>query len=243
MRRFTKFASLVAMVCAAVGFNTAASFAGGSIKDDPVPYGFKWTGFYIGGQAGLATGDTSGRTEIPGFGLTIANDYDMSGALFGGYLGYNHQMGNTVLGIEGTYSGADINGSTGCVLVLNCKRNVDAIATLTGRVGYALDRSMVYGLAGVAWADVETEAVDNIVGLLRLNGGETHTGWVAGIGIEHAISPKIIARVEYNHVNLGSETHDLGVAINGTPIPGLSIPTKVDLQIDTLKVGVAIKFH
>lgn len=245
MRCTQKVALVVATVLTAVGLTALSAYAGGSLKDEPVPYGFKWTGIYVGGQAGLATGNTSGTTDlpIPGFPLTISTDYDLNGAVYGGYLGYNYQIGHTVLGIEGTYSGADINGDTACVLVFNCKRHIDSIATLAGRVGYALDRTMVYGLAGVAWADVETEVVDNIVGLVKLNGSETHTGWVAGVGIEHAISNNVIARVEYNHLNFGSETHDLGISINGTPIPGITVPTKVDLQIDTVKIGVAVKFH
>jgi len=63
----------------------------GSIKDAPPVYVFSWTGFYIGGHAGLMTGKTEGT---PNFGCADADcalaeaffltDYDMDGGLFGG---------------------------------------------------------------------------------------------------------------------------------------------------------------
>jgi len=222
-----------------LGFSDVS--AGGSLKDDHRPPAFSWTGFYIGGTAGLATGQTAGDSDLGGF-IAISTDYDMSGALWGGHVGYNHQMGQTVLGVEGTWSALDLNGSETCVIILKCGRSVDWLATLVGRVGIAMDRAMVYGLVGVAWGDVETDVADNIVGLLRLSGGETHVGWVAGVGVEYAITPSILARVEYNHVDLGSKTHDLDVSVGGTPV-GLSVPSKVDLTIDTFKIGVSWKVN
>jgi outer membrane immunogenic protein len=219
----------------------AADF-GGSIKDDyVVPEApFRWTGFYVGGQAGLATGQTQGKVDF-GAPFTISTDYDMSGALYGAYVGYNYQIGQAVLGLEGTWSWADINGDTSCVVIFNCKRSIDSIATIVGRVGYAFNKTMVYGLGGVAWGDVDTDVVGNIFGLAQLRGGETHTGWVAGIGIEHALTSFLVARVEYNHIGFGSETHNLEPSFNGTVV-GPSIPSKVDVDIDTIKVGAAIKF-
>jgi outer membrane immunogenic protein len=218
-----------------------ATAGGGSLKDGYRSPAFSWTGFYIGGHAGLATGQTAGEVDLGGL-LTINTDYDMSGGLWGGHIGYNHQAGHTVLGIEGTWSALDLNGSTTCVVVFNCTRSTNWLATLVGRIGIAMDRAMVYGLAGVAWGDVETSVRDNIVGIIRLDGGATHVGWVAGLGFEYAITPNILARIEYNHVDLGSKTHDLDLSLAGVPI-GLTLPSKVDLTVDTIKVGVSWKFH
>jgi outer membrane immunogenic protein len=181
--------------------------------------------------------------DIVGLPISISTDYDMSGSLYGGYIGYNYQMGRTVLGIEGTWSASDINGNTGCVVIFNCKRHVESVATLAGRLGYAMDRTMIYGLAGFAWADVETAVVGNIFGLLQFTGGQTHTGWVVGMGIEHAVASNIVARIEYNHISLGGETHNLAASFSGIALPGVTIPTKVDLDIDTIKVGVGLKFN
>lgn len=237
----------LATVISAIGLGiltSTAAIAGGSIKDDYAPAAtYNWSGAYIGVHGGLATGNTTADADLLGF-ITVSTDYDMSGGFYGGHVGYNHQIGNAVFGIEGALSGGDISGSQSCVILFNCARNVDMLASVSGRIGYAMDRSMVYGSLGVAWADVETNVTDNIVGggLINLRGGETHVGLRVGFGFEHAIAPNIVARVEYAHYQFGDETHNLGLEIGGTPVP-LSIPSNVSLDMDTLNVGISIKFH
>jgi outer membrane immunogenic protein len=204
---------------------------------------FTWTGFYVGAHGGVATGDTSGRTDLGGLG-TVDTDYDMSGGIWGGHIGYNYQRGLTVVGIEGTWSSLDLQGDTSCavavILVLNCSRSTDWVATIVGRLGYAMDRAMVYGLAGVAWGEVETDS--GLGGLLRVTGSETHVGWVVGAGLEYAVTPNILARVEYNHIDLGSERVDLDLSFGGGP-PVATLPSKVDLTADVVKVGVSWKLN
>lgn len=200
--------------------------------------GFTWTGFYAGVHGGVATGDTSGRTDFGGFG-TVNSDYDMSGGIWGGHIGYNHQRGQVVFGAEATWSALDMQGDTGCGLLATCRRSTDWLATAVGRLGYAMDRAMVYGLAGVAWGEVETNS--DAFGLLEFSGSGTHVGWVAGVGLEYAITPRLLARVEYNHVDLGSERHDLDVSIGGTTVG--TVPSDVDLSADIVKVGVSWKFN
>jgi opacity protein-like surface antigen len=140
----------------------------------------------------------------------------MNGALYGAHVGYNVQKGNIVFGIEGTFDGSSIQGNTTCALILECEREVDWVATAVGRLGYAMDRSMVYAMGGGAWADLNTEV--SIAGIPVLSGGETHTGWVAGFGFAYAVSDRIIARIEYSHMDFGSETHDLKLKGGGSTI-------------------------
>ena len=203
----------------------------GSVKDVPQP--FSWTGFYIGGSAGLATGDTRGDL---GFGGVLNTDYSLNGALYGGQVGYNYQRGATVFGVEASFSGADIQGNTACVIVLNCRRDIDWVASVVGRVGLAMNRSLFYGMAGVAWADVNTHV--SVVGVPLLNGSDTHVGWIAGLGFEHAFTDRISTRIEYAHIDLGNENQNLTIAGGGG---GLSIPDKVDVRLDTIRLGVNIK--
>ena len=206
----------------------------------PAAPAFTWTGFYIGAHGGVATGDTSGRTDL-GF-ATINSGYDMSGGIYGGHIGYNHQRGQIVVGVEGTWSALDLQGDTTCAFgIATCRRSTDWLATVVGRLGYAMDRAMVYGLAGVAWGKVETDS-DALGGVFQFSGSETHVGWVAGVGLEYAVTSKILARVEYNHVDLGSERQDLDVSFLGTPT-GTTVPSKVDLSADVIKVGVSWKFN
>ena len=201
----------------------------GSLKD--VPQAFSWTGFYAGGHAGLVTGETTGDI---GLGGPLNTDYSLNGALYGAQVGYNYQMGTTVFGVEASWSGANIQGNTACVAILECSRDVDWLATVVGRVGIASDRSLLYAMGGVAWADVNTNV--SIVGVPLLSGNETHTGWIAGFGFEHAFTNRISTRIEYAHIDLG--TQDTGLALTGGAVV---VTDKVDVRMDTIRLGVNIK--
>ena len=69
------------------------------------PY-YNWTGFYAGinGGGGFGHSDWSLPAGTSGF--------DTSGGLVGGTVGYNYQMGRTVLGLEGDIDYSTIKGDT-----------------------------------------------------------------------------------------------------------------------------------
>jgi outer membrane immunogenic protein len=211
----------------------------GSIKDSVQP--FSWRGFYVGLHAGLATGNTQG--DVPVFDeFSLRTDYELNGALYGAQAGWLGQWGNIVAGVEGTYSGTNIQGSNACVAILECQRSIDWIATAVGRAGLAYDRILLYGLAGIAWADVDTNV--GIVGFPLVSANETHVGWTVGFGVEWALSDRVSARIEYAHIDLGSETHNLSFAGGGGEslrLEGGSISDKVKLEMDTIRLGVNVK--
>jgi opacity protein-like surface antigen len=194
--------------------------------------GTTWGGLYLGLHAGLGVGNTEGQIG------PITSDYEVSGGLYGVQLGWLGQWGNVVAGIEGTYSGSSIQGNdAGCLVFIvgfDCSREVNAIGTVVGRAGLAYDRALIYGLAGVAWADVDTEI--RVLNTPFLSGGETHVGWTAGFGLEWALSNRVSARIEYAHTDFGSETHSLSI-----PGVGGAIPDRVSLDTDTVKLGINVK--
>jgi len=200
---------------------------------------YSWTGFYVGGHAGLASGDTEGGVQ--GF-SGVDTQLDLDGGIYGGYVGYNYQSGAWVFGIEGTYSGSNIdaNGQTPPLFGLfpfQVQQELDWLATIEGRVGYAFGRSMVYARGGWAWGKLETTA-DILPGPPTLTGSETHNGWTAGFGFEHALGDWLIARVEYSHVDLDSETHNLrcgGCFFDNTPIEN-------EAELDIIRIGLSVKF-
>jgi hypothetical protein len=155
-----------------------------------------WTGFYVGGHLGGGVGNDrwsdpfgptagdGGTTNIAGFGDTT----DGNGPLGGVQLGANWQTGHWVLGVQGDISAADLRGENTCFSGLggiNCMRVVNAIGTVTGRLGFARDRSLLYAKAGAAWADTTYSLFGN-TSVLALGTGDTRLtsgGWVAGAGI------------------------------------------------------------
>lgn len=238
----------------------AADIHGGSMKDAPVyaPSSPLWTGLYVGGSVGFGVGDTSGKLkfderggmyDVPEIDGEIAfvaeeddsdigdilssifsSDYDVNGAIYGVHIGYNVQRdGGLVYGVELGLNGTDIDGSDTCVFIFECERELDWYATAVGRLGYAAGNTLFYGFGGVAWGEVQTDV--SLFGVSFLNGSETHMGWTAGVGIEHAFTDRFSARVEYSHVDLGEEDHDLGKGLK----------SEVDLNFDAIKIGASYK--
>lgn len=104
-----------------------------------------------------------------------------SGFIGGAYGGYNLQTNrNLVVGFEG-----DVTATS--------KSTNPWDATFRGRLGYAWDRFMLYGTAGVAAG-----------GLSNAGTSTTGVGWVAGVGLEAALTDKVTGRLEYRHTDLGS---------------------------------------
>jgi outer membrane immunogenic protein len=205
----------------------------GQVRAPAADAPFSWDGFYAGLHAGLATGKTDG--DIYG----ITSDFEMSGALYGGQVGWLRQSGNLVVGIEGTYSGSNIQGSdAGCFVIVvgfDCRRDVKWLATAVGRAGVAYDRVLLYGLAGVAWADVDTEI--RVLNSPFLSGSDTHVGWTAGFGMEWALSNRVSTKIEYAHIDLGHETGTLSSVLEDP------VRDRVGLQMDTVRLGINVKLH
>ena len=75
-------------------------------------------------------------------------------------------------------------------------------------------------------------------GITLLDGEETHVGWTAGLGLEHAVNDRFSARVEYSHVDLDEESTSLSYRGEAVPF----VKDDVDLSFDTIKIGASYKF-
>src|SRR5258708_35878658 len=76
-----------------------------------VPPPFSWTGFYLGANLGGAWGQRNLTDTLLGLSLSNLND---KGAFIGGcQLGFNYQLGNFVLGVEGGFDGVANTNSPG----------------------------------------------------------------------------------------------------------------------------------
>ena len=89
-----------------------------------------------------------------GFGDTIHGN----GPLAGGQAGFNWQTGSWVLGLKAAWSKTDLRGENTCysgVGGLNCQNIINNVGTVTGRLGYAWDRAMVYAEGGAARGQID----------------------------------------------------------------------------------------
>jgi outer membrane immunogenic protein len=207
-----------------------------------VPY--SWSGCYVGAHAGYGWGtadffDPLGNfTNPPAGGGTLRTK--TQGALAGGQIGCNYQVASHwVIGIEGEYSWANIRGdTTGPDLFFggkNLSSKTDALASVTGRVGYNWDRVLFYGKGGAAWArDRYNEHTPSFLFVPAddLSSRADRFGWTVGVGAEWAFADKWSAKLEYMHYDFGSRS------LNLTDTSGGFTPTTVTQRIDTVKVGV-----
>lgn len=172
------------MIAVAAAASAADINRGGSYKDAPVDYmpAITWTGFYVGANLGVAFanndasieyGDSEGPIE------TLNFEGDDNTWLAGVQVGYNWQKdGPWVFGIEGDVSFAD---------------DIDYLATIRGRLGYAVGSTLIYATGGAAFIGFEDGFGDS----------QSETGWVAGVGIEHKLRPNVSIGLEGLYYNFG----------------------------------------
>jgi outer membrane immunogenic protein len=187
---------------------------------------FTWAGFYVGGSGGLIGqgGKDTNLTGDPSFGASTGATYGVSGsaALFGLDAGYNYQMGAVVFGIEADISAAALNdtvfqtatsiGSTnytvgGGSCTHGFQSRLSSLGTVRGRIGYAFDRTLFYATGGFAYGRAGNSLTDNSGEAVHwYNSSGTKTGWVAGGGIDYAVTNNWIVRCEVLYADLGTTT-------------------------------------
>ncbi len=170
-----------------------------------------WNGFYAGVSASSGTFGLSGPA-LGGFEFTGS---DTSPGVF---IGYNHALQNNwVVGGELSYSAVDSwIGLPGDVA------EMDGLAMLRGRVGYANGQVMPYIAAGVASSEfgVPTSGIS----------AQSETGYNVGIGVEYLFSNNMSLRAEYSITEFDD--------ILSPPAP----PNGVDASYEAITVGVAWHF-
>jgi outer membrane immunogenic protein len=187
---------------------------------------FSWTGFYIGVEGGYGHTDTSSVRNVANsqFPVGFTESATQTGALVGVEGGFNYQWQWLVLGVEGDWQGSAMKGSTTTASVLNgpiggipgafvtSTRETDWISTVTGRLGLAWDRWLVYGKGGAAWRRIN-ESANNITfsaagAVLAVSQvlPSTETGYVVGGGVEWAPADAVSLKVEYDWYNFGSQS-------------------------------------
>lgn len=199
----------ILLVAAATVFSSAA-FAADMPSRAPMPAkayaapASSWTGCY----AGIAGG----------WGWAHITGTNLDGGNVGGTLGCNAQVNNWVYGIEGDalWSDADLTAPG----LFTAKQ--DFLGSVRGRLGIASQNALLYATGGLG------------IGHLDINGlggnpsfSDTHTGWVAGAGIEWVVAQNWTAKVEYLHYDF----HVNGGAFGSA-----------NYDVDTVRVGLNYQF-
>jgi outer membrane immunogenic protein len=190
-----------------------------------VPF-FSWSGLYVGVNAGYGFGHSKWTSAASG---ATTGDFTLDGALIGGTMGYNMQLGGAVVGVEGDLGWSNIKGSTTALCLGSCETRNNWLGTLRGRIGYAFDRFLPYLTAGAAFGDIEASTSPDSGSFNRSN-----IGWTAGGGLEYAFFSNWSAKLEYLYVDLGK------ASCNTTC--GTTAGTDVTFTTSVVRAGLNYKF-
>jgi outer membrane immunogenic protein len=237
-----------------------------------VPPPFTWTGFYVGVNAGgiWPSGSRSASLFAPAaFAFPVSTFFpgglgsQSAGFLGGGQAGYNWQTGAFVLGVETDFDGSTLSKSfnnvgtpftaagalTGDFLTVNGKTSLSWLGTTRGRVGFVVtpdNRLMIYATGGVAYGGGSSHfsVFDSTTGSLFTGSpSSTRVGWVAGAGVEYALTNNWTIRGEYLYADLGSSNFtSVGNAAAAVNFPGVYVSGKVNYDASIFRAAVNYKF-
>ena len=208
--------------------------------------GYSWAGPYIGAHVGYGWGRTTWDDDR-------SSSYQVSGTLGGIQLGFNAQHGHLVLGVEADVSAASINGDTtypSFFINPNDTTNtlssrIDWLGTATARLGFALDRWLVYGKAGVAWAHERHAGGSSFPAgaALAFDGHEWRSGLTAGGGVEVALLDRWSLKAEYDYINFSRGGVSMTGAISGGPFPAGPFSGALLVRQDLHVVKLGANYH
>jgi outer membrane immunogenic protein len=231
---------------------------------------YDWTGVYVGGFIGGATGADVTNTATRNIDGTLwnypgdaNNNYSAkAGFIGGGTIGYNWHIGKTpyVIGLEGEYgylsqkgSKTDPNAATYNAInvpttTADNSQSSTSIGTnygyglIGGRIGYALDRSLIYVKSGAIFTSVNSSWSDTNYALGTSNNGTT-TGYALGCGFEYALPFKHLTdfsvKTEYLYFGIPkNSTLTTQTTEQADPLSTYQATS----GIHTAKIGVNYKF-
>ena len=161
-----------------------------------------WTGCYVGGHVG---GLWAGK-EFVDAALAESGDHDVNGWLGGVQAGCDYQFaGGWVIGIQSDYAWTSAEASHVSLLdpTLTIQTQIESLASVTGRLGYAWDRFLGYVKGGAAWERDNFNVFNNVT-LATLAVSGDRRGWTVGVGGEYAFTDYLAGFVEYNYYDFGS---------------------------------------
>jgi outer membrane immunogenic protein len=200
----------------------------------------RWTGFYVGVNAGAALGRSSllssvdsgsqanyflppDVAQIDGIGRQSGRPTGFTGGV---QAGYNYQADSVVYGLEADFDAFDLsdsrtfsapfNSNPATSFTLNQSVRTDWLFTLRPRIGLATDHFLLYATGGLAVTRLKyhEEYVDNFnPGSETGSFAKTKLGWTAGAGMEWALGNHWTLKGEYLFTDFNSATENSILAV------------------------------
>jgi outer membrane immunogenic protein len=234
------------LVCAALLLSSGSAAAADALTPPLPTETYNWSGFY----AGVSAGYVHGNAEVRDFAAGVAPgpfSYDFDGGIGSGQIGYNYQIDNLVLGLEGDlgYMGSNGHGIIGSA---NAGSHQDLtldgglFGDLTGRLGYAFGPAMVYAKGGFAFFNGEAKQQTTNPGYSS-TGTDIFTGWTLGGGLAYRLSRHVSMDLGYQHFDFGHANGHQTALVADPPTPaGQKFPNRTSLTADMVKIGLSYHF-
>jgi OOP family OmpA-OmpF porin len=211
---------------------------------------YDWSGPYVGINGGYAWNhsefDNPADPNAVPFGDRFHFTADDSDFVVGGQAGYNFQFDRFVGGVEvsGDYSNVDHSDNVpGIAIPSTLRTKQNWLLSVGPRLGYALDRVLLYGSAGVAVTHYQFSDT-NALGPFAVNyPSKTQIGWTAGGGAEYAITEHWIAGIDYKHYDFHVATLASGALTGHGPLagPGFDLIRANETE-DVVTARISFKF-
>ena len=212
MKKTSTLSLMAAALLASAAANAAdlTHYRSAAPAPPPLPP-FSWTGFYIGAQAGYSWGKdkTTEYLTASGAFTGLSFKFNPDGAVGGIHAGGNFQYGAIVAGLEADLEAAGTRGgftntpappfNPGGV----GRMRVDAQGSLRGRLGFAIDRVMIYGTGGLALANIKYTFTNPTTGVSEST-TRGSSGYTIGSGVAYAITDNLIGSLEYRYTDFGT---------------------------------------
>nr|WP_041757025.1 outer membrane beta-barrel protein [Bradyrhizobium sp. ORS 278] len=270
---------VVVSVCGMVSVAQAADLSDlpilrGSMTEGLNSSRVNWDGYYAGVQGGYGSSDenfngsTSTMTaavlantliesqmQVSSWNMNLGKQSSRSSG-FGGFVGYNSQWDDVVLGVEASYLHGKFGGMTSSTRALvsgtaltdgnyhsvtstqSSQISIKDMATIRGRAGYALGCFLPYAFFGLALgnADIgQTVTVQDSVSATQL-------------GAYTALQPLSANNIQHNHLIYG---YSAGLGVDVNLVGGLfaraeyeyiRFTSTVDTSVNTVRAGLGYKF-
>lgn len=175
-------------------------------------------------------------------------DDDSTGVEGGGRIGYDFQFGNFVVGAVAEYSGVDAEDTVTSYSTTPAnyvfERNLENLAALRARIGYAYGPALIYATGGAASGEMANRFYSS-------NSQNTFTatvdddradGYQAGGGVEYALAPNLTVTGEYIYTSLEASDFDVrvgrGIAVATNPFVLAPNTTGTDLRRSNGRFGL-----
>jgi opacity protein-like surface antigen len=176
----------------------------------------RWDGLFIGAHYGWSNLSTV-------FQDFSEDSITTNGSSYGGFIGYNYQWDELVVGFDGGYSRPNALDVLSNNLTQSQSFKLVDYATFRARAGYAFGQFLPYAFVGGAVGRVDYEKRDIFGNRIEGKDNAYTAGIVAGLGIDVKLLPNVFLRGEWEYIAFA-------------PVGDIRS------QINTARVGIGISF-